>query len=100
IVSRHKGGTLRAVAELGSCTKCGAPMRPGGAVGLCPACLLQQALVEGDGESSSVTDLVPGSLVAGMIVGSFRIGRLVGKGGMAAVYEAFEAAPLERTVAL
>ena len=75
-------------------------MRPGGAVGLCPACLLQQALVEGDGESSSVTDLVPGSLVAGMIVGSFRIGRLVGKGGMAAVYEAFEAAPLERTVAL
>ena len=76
-------------------------MRPGGAVGLCPACLLEQALLEGDGEeSSTVTDLVPGGLVAGMIVGSFRIGRLVGKGGMAAVYEAFEAAPLERTVAL
>jgi TonB family protein len=96
----YKGGTLRTMAELGSCTKCGAPLRPGYGAGLCPACLLQQALVDGDVESSSATDLVPGGLVAGTILGSFRIARLVGKGGMAAVYEAFEAAPLERTVAL
>jgi serine/threonine-protein kinase len=34
------------------------------------------------------------------MLGRFRIGRLVGKGGMAAVYEAFEAPPLERAVAL
>ena len=53
----YKGGTLRAMAELGSCTKCGAPLRPGYGAGLCPACLLQQALVDGDGESSSATDL-------------------------------------------
>ena len=96
----YKGVIPRTMAELGSCTKCGAPLRPGYGAGLCPACLLQQALVDGDVESSSATDLVPGGLVAGTILGPFRIGRLVGKGGMAAVYEAYEGSPLERTVAL
>ena len=76
-------------------------MRPGySAVGLCPACLLQQALGEVQGETPSATDVVPGGLVPGTVLGPFRVGRLIGKGGMAAVYEAYEASPLERTVAL
>ena len=76
-------------------------MRPAfGAVGHCPACLLQQGLGEVQGESPPATDVTPGGLVPGTVLGPFRVGRLIGKGGMAAVYEAYEASPLERTVAL
>ena len=68
--------------------------------GLCPGCLLREALNEEDDPHGFSSESGPAGLAAGTSLGPFRIGRLIGKGGMAAVYEAHEAPPLERTVAL
>ena len=68
--------------------------------GLCPGCLLRVALSEEDDPYGSSSESGPAGLSAGTSLGPFRIGRLIGTGGMAAVYEAHEAPPLERTVAL
>ena len=82
-----------------SCPQCGAEMTPGASpAGLCPACLLAAALgSDPDGDASeheSSTMFRPGTEV-----GPFRIVGLLGKGGMAAVYEAHDA-QLDRTIAL
>ena len=81
------------------CPRCGAQLGTGASpAGLCPACLLNVAWADssaswGDGEGT-VTGLSPGATV-----GPFRIIELLGKGGMASVYKAYEAA-LDRYVAL
>ena len=82
-----------------ACGKCGAP-GPHGSVagGLCPACLLSAAL------SDSLTDAFAedepaDALPPGTAFGPFLIRRPLGRGGMAAVYEALDTR-LERAVAL
>src|SRR3954471_587068 len=64
------------------------------AAGLCPACLLEMALSAGD-----ETDDASGVLMPGTAVGPFQIVRLLGRGGMATVYEAHDAT-LDRAIAL
>lgn len=81
-----------------ACPACGAPLSPGSSPGgLCAACLFAQALSDQD-DSNRLDEL--GSLMApGTTFGSFRIERVLGKGGMSTVYAAYEAA-LDRVVAL
>jgi len=63
--------------------------------------LLQQALADPDaGDPDAGTDASDDPLAAGDRCGRFHIVGLLGRGGMATVYEAREAPPLERTVAL
>ena len=82
----------------GSCPNCGTPLREATSVdGLCLACLFTGALDKNHSPAApgaGTFDLEPGTMH-----GPFRIVGVLGKGGMATVYEAYEA-PLERVVAL
>ena len=85
------------MAPVSSCPACGTPLQPASSTaGLCAACLLKQVLLEDEN-----VDLDGfGHLEAGSTFGRFQILGLLGRGGMATVYEAREGPPLERTVAL
>ena len=85
-----------------SCPACGSPLHAASSTaGLCTACLLKQVL-EGnaDPDLDVRSDASAGPLSPGDRFGRFAIAGLLGRGGMATVYEAREAPPLERTVAL
>jgi TonB family protein len=78
-----------------SCPRCGAELSSNdSSAGQCPACLLLTALPHPGDERHAVSTLAPGTEV-----GPFRVVRLLGRGGMASVYEAVED-QLERSVAL
>ena len=66
--------------------------------GLCPRCLLRGALAE-DSTSEPYTQSSAATLTSGTTFGPFVIIELLGKGGMASVYHAYEA-ELDRDVAL
>ena len=80
-----------------SCPTCGAALLETSPGGLCPGCLLSAALEEI--ASPELDDSAGAQLAAGSTLGPFRIIGLLGKGGMAAVYEAYDSS-LERSVAL
>ena len=82
-----------------ACPKCGAELsRDASPAGLCPACLLETALSSGSDldtfEAADSAILPPGTTV-----GPFQIVGVLGRGGMATVYEAYEER-LERAIAL
>ena len=85
--------------EQSACGKCGAPgIHESVAGGLCPACLLSAALSDSLTAAFSEDDGAE-ALPAGTAFGPFLIRRPLGRGGMAAVYEALDTR-LERAVAL
>ena len=82
-----------------ACGKCGAPgTHESVAGGLCPACLLSAALSDSLTGAFAV-DEPADTLPSGTAFGPFLIRRPLGRGGMAAVYEALDTR-LERVVAL
>jgi serine/threonine protein kinase len=80
------------------CARCGARSMPiASAAGLCAGCLLASVL--SDSGADDFEEPEASVLGAGTMLAAFRIERLLGRGGMAAVYEAYDTR-LERAVAL
>src|SRR5262245_26962349 len=86
------GGAPVRVTALQTCPTCGAGLDPDASGGLCSACLLAAAL-------DPLEEMFDTTLTPGSAVGVFQIAGLLGKGGMATVYEAYDPS-LERSIAL
>jgi len=78
----------------GSCPVCGGPLPPQAPPSRCPRCLLRQGLPAREAGAPAETAVVTGSRPAralpepGAAFGHYRIGRLLGEGGMGAVFDA------------
>jgi predicted Ser/Thr protein kinase len=95
------------MSETSRCGTCGGPLPVGALGGRCPSCLLAMALEPASGTSDDLptftTSTGSGSNASGSPapaqIARYRILRLIGEGGMGAVYEAEQEHP-RRTVAL
>ena len=77
-----------------TCPQCGGPLMAGAQAGMCARCLLAAALRHPAGNGS------PGLPKPGDWIGSYRVVRLLGEGGMGMVYLAEQEEPIARQVAV
>src|SRR3954471_5334622 len=85
----------------GTCPRCGAELRADAPQGLCPRCLLAAAveLARTVGAGLEAASALSGTVAPPPEIPRYRILRLLGAGGMGAVYQAEQQQP-QRTVAL
>src|SRR5271157_6210161 len=76
------------------CPECGGPLMAGSQEGMCARCLLEAALRH---PAASVPSGLP---APGEWIGSYKVVRLLGEGGMGMVYLAEQEQPIARQVAL
>ncbi len=84
------------------CPQCGAELRSGDSVGLCPKCLILGAFDSTAGAEESVTQTLktPAAALDEDNFGRYQIIRALGEGGMGTVYLAEQREPIRRRVAL
>ena len=96
------------MADDSKCLKCGVPLTSDARDGVCPKCLLGQAL-EGpapdesasiSGVQSAVPFVAPLVEGPGTVIGRYTLLQMIGEGGFGVVYMAEQKEPVRRRVAL
>src|SRR5262245_16448431 len=87
------------MAENGRCPQCSAEVPDDAAEGLCPKCLLARAVELASSITAAADPAPSGGAAAPPDIPRYRILRLLGAGGMGAVYQAEQLQP-RRAVAL
>jgi eukaryotic-like serine/threonine-protein kinase len=89
------------MADDSKCLKCGAPLTPDAHNGICPKCLLEQALANAqEGESAEPSLSAAPDEGLSSVIGRYKLLEKIGEGAFGMVFMAEQTEPIRRLVAL